>query len=67
MRPNTFLAIFLMSLAPFPGISADSPGQTAPVNRKEIAPLRVALAGLAHGHAFGFFDQFQHRTDLQVV
>ncbi len=33
----------------------------------EEAPLRVALAGLAHGHAFGFFDQFQRRTDLQVV
>jgi len=35
--------------------------------KKEEAPLRVALAGLVHGHAFGFFDQFQKRTDLQVV
>jgi predicted dehydrogenase len=35
--------------------------------QKQDAPLRVALAGLAHGHAFGFFDQFQKRTDLQVI
>src|SRR6267154_932050 len=34
---------------------------------KEEAPLRVALAGLVHGHASGFFDQFQHRSDLQIV
>lgn len=31
------------------------------------APLRVALAGLVHGHASGFFDQFQKRADLQIV
>ena len=35
--------------------------------KQEEVPLRVALAGLAHGHAFGFFDQFQKRGDLQVV
>jgi predicted dehydrogenase len=67
MRPNTFLAILLISLAPFSGNSADSPGQTAPATNKEEAPLRVALAGLVHGHAFGFFDQFHHRADLRVV
>src|SRR5712692_5459007 len=48
------------------GASTDSRGQ-ANLATKEETPLRVALAGLAHGHAFGFFDQFQHRTDLQVV
>jgi glucose-fructose oxidoreductase len=67
MRPNTLLAILLMSLAPFACGSVDSRVQTAPVTKKEEAPLRVALAGLAHGHAFGFFDQFQHRADLEVV
>jgi hypothetical protein len=45
---------------------ADSRGQVNPP-MKEEAPLRVALAGLVHGHAFGFLDQFQKRTDLQVV
>ena len=41
--------------------------QAKPEMKKEEAPLRVAVAGLVHGHAFGFFDQFQKRTDLQVV
>lgn len=41
--------------------------QAKPEMTKEGAPLRVVLAGLVHGHAFGFFDQFQKRTDLQVV
>ena len=46
--------------------TADSRGQANPA-AKEEAPLRVALAGLVHGHASGFFEQFQKRTDLQVV
>jgi glucose-fructose oxidoreductase len=41
--------------------------QAKPEMKKEEAPLRVAVAGLVHGHAFGFFDQFQKRADLQVV
>jgi predicted dehydrogenase len=67
MRPNFFLAVLLMSLAPFAGMRVDPPRQSTPATQKEAAPLRVALAGLAHGHAFGFFDQFQHRADLEVV
>jgi scyllo-inositol 2-dehydrogenase (NADP+) len=47
--------------------TADFSAQSKPEVNKEEAPLRVALAGLVHGHAFGFFDQFQKRTDLQVV
>ena len=46
--------------------TANSRGEINQV-AKEAAPLRVALAGLVHGHAFGFFDQFQKRVDLQVV
>jgi len=41
--------------------------QSKPVANKDEAPLRVALAGLVHGHAFGFFGQFQKRTDIQIV
>src|SRR6266700_4509928 len=67
MRRNSLLAVFVMTLAVLAGANADSRGQTQPAAKKEEAPLRVALAGLAHGHAFGFFDQFQKRTDLQVV
>jgi predicted dehydrogenase len=67
MRGNSFPAVFLMTLAVVAGANAVSRGQMRPADKKEEAPLRVALAGLVHGHAFGFFDQFQKRTDLQVV
>lgn len=40
--------------------------QSTPEN-KEQGPLRVALAGLVHGHASGFFEQFQKRAGLQIV
>jgi predicted dehydrogenase len=48
-------------------VSSDSRAQSKPETKMDDAPLRVALAGLAHGHAFGFFDQFGKRADLQVV
>jgi scyllo-inositol 2-dehydrogenase (NADP+) len=31
------------------------------------APLRVAIAGLVHGHADGFFQRSLHRTDIEIV
>src|SRR5216684_425969 len=67
MRRNPFPVVFLMTIAVLGSANAVSRGQTKPEMKKEEAPLRVVLAGLAHGHAFGFFDQFQKRTDLQVV
>src|SRR6266849_2345750 len=67
MRRNTFLAVFSMTLVLFARSSVNLRGQTKPATENEKAPLRVALAGLVHGHASGFFDQFQHREDLQVV
>ena len=30
-------------------------------------PLRVAIAGLVHGHAGGFFEHSLKRTDIQIV
>src|SRR5882672_9145613 len=30
-------------------------------------PLRVAIAGLVHGHASGFFSNSLHRADLKIV
>jgi len=56
-----------MALALLVGASAESRGQTKAATKAEDEPLRVALAGLVHGHAFGFFDQFQKRTDLQII
>ena len=67
MRRNSFPNFFLTIVALLVCTSADLRAQAKPEMNTEEAPLRVALAGLAHGHAFGFFDQFQHRTDLQVV
>ncbi len=67
MRRNTFVAVFSMTLVLFAGSRVTLLAQTKPTTEKENAPLRVALAGLVHGHAFGFFDQFQKRADLQVV
>jgi len=49
------------------GASVDLHAQANPVRQKTEAPLRVALAGLVHGHASGFFDQFQRRTDIRIV
>src|SRR5712692_8867338 len=66
MRRVSFTAFFLLLAVLLADAKADSRGQANP-SAKEEAPLRVALAGLVHGHASGFLDQFQHRTDLQVV
>jgi predicted dehydrogenase len=31
------------------------------------APLRVAIAGMVHGHVEGFFQRSLHRPDIQIV
>jgi predicted dehydrogenase len=67
MRRNCFLVVFSITLILLAGASADLLAQTKAATKAEEAPLRVALAGLVHGHASGFFDRFQHRADLQVV
>jgi glucose-fructose oxidoreductase len=67
MRRNGFANFFLTIVALLACASADLRAQAKPEMKKEEAPLRVALAGLVHGHASGFFDQFQKRTDLQIV
>lgn len=33
----------------------------------ELQPFRVAIAGLVHGHAEGFFSNAIHRPDVQIV
>jgi predicted dehydrogenase len=44
---------------------------TLTVSRAQTAagsePLRVAIAGLVHGHADGFFQHSLHRPDIQIV
>jgi predicted dehydrogenase len=67
MRRISFPPFFVMVGVLLAGATADSHTQLKPETKKDEAPLRVVLAGLVHGHAFGFFDQFQHRADLLVV
>src|SRR5260370_6563849 len=67
MRRNCFRGFLLMMVVVRACASPDLRAQDKPEMKSEEMPLRVALAGLAHGHAFGFFDQFQKRADLQVV
>ncbi len=61
-----FLRVLLIVTSSMLFGTLDSRGQANPPTREE-APMRVALAGLVHGHASGFFEQFQHRTDLQIA
>jgi predicted dehydrogenase len=36
-------------------------------NAQTAAPLKVAIAGLVHGHVDGFFQHSLHRSDIQIV
>jgi glucose-fructose oxidoreductase len=67
MRRMSFPVSFLLTVTLSACAIADLHSQEKSKIEKEEAPLRVALAGLVHGHAFGFFDQFQKRTDMQIV
>jgi predicted dehydrogenase len=53
-RSCAFFLVFLLFAAPL--LSAAEP-----------EPLRVAIAGLVHGHAGGFFTNFLHRPDMRIV
>lgn len=61
--PKTFLSTLLSAIVvtfvAVPALSA----QTTPSS----APLRVAIAGLVHGHVGGFLRANQSRTDIQIV
>ena len=67
MRRISFSASFLLTVGLSVCTIADLHSQENPKIEKGEAPLRVALAGLVHGHASGFFNQFQKRTDMQIV
>src|SRR6266481_7245676 len=67
MRRISFPPFFTMIAVLLVCATADSGAQSKPETKKDEAPLRVVLAGLVHGHASGFFDQFQKRADLQIV
>ena len=60
MRSRNFRTILLVVAALFCGIA---PGAA----RAQTLPLRVAIAGLVHGHADGFFSHSLGRGDIQIV
>src|SRR5215475_6903181 len=55
-RAVTIFCMFIASLA----LGSRSFAQDTP-------PLRVAMAGLVHGHAGGFFSHALTRKDIQIV
>jgi predicted dehydrogenase len=57
-----FRAILLASL-----VASAVDGQAAPSTAQSAAPLRVAIAGLVHGHVGGFLRTNQSRADIQIV
>lgn len=56
MRARLLFLIAGFSAAVFPAAQAQSP-----------APLRLAIAGLVHGHVSGFLRNAQARSDVQIV
>ena len=61
MRHSLFFVLIpLFAMIPY-SLSQTSSAETAK------APLRVAIAGLVHGHAEGFFQNSAHRQDIQIV
>jgi scyllo-inositol 2-dehydrogenase (NADP+) len=67
MRRNSPTRVALICAAVFSFATATARAQATPAAKQDEAPLRVVLAGLVHGHASGFLDQFQHRADLRIV
>jgi predicted dehydrogenase len=55
---QSVLAVAVLSLAPSPG--GAQPAQAA-------APLRIAIAGLVHGHVRGHMNAMAKRTDIALV
>ena len=51
----------------FIAIPQAKPQSSAPAGGASAAPLRVAMAGLAHGHADGFLTRVKDRQDVQIV
>ena len=54
--PTVFAALLFSTIAA-------STAQTMPGS----APLRVAIAGMVHGHVEGFLQHSLHRGDIQIV
>jgi predicted dehydrogenase len=61
--PKTFLSTLLCTIVLASLAASALSAQTTPSS----SPLRVAIAGLVHGHVGGLLQQNQHRPDIQIV
>ena len=59
------LRFLLLFVAVALSLGAGTNGQAMPWPK--IAPLRVAIAGLVHGHVAGFLQANLHRPDIELV
>ena len=64
MRHTIVPLVVFAALAAAPFISGQAPALPA---NTQTAPLRVVMAGLAHGHADGFLNRVKDRRDIQIV
>jgi predicted dehydrogenase len=69
--PIFFFALVLFSTVAlaFP-LALESQGQDqqgASAAPPSSAPLRLGIAGLVHGHVFGFFETYLHSPEIQIV
>src|SRR2546423_7722164 len=62
---RSLLVLLSTSLLAF--TSPNLRAQAADSHATSGPPLRVAIAGLVHGHAAGFFHQVKNRQDIQIV
>jgi predicted dehydrogenase len=59
-----FLSLAMLFVFSSAGAAAQS---SASPNGPSTVPLRVVMAGLAHGHADGFLTRAKDRNDIQIV
>jgi glucose-fructose oxidoreductase len=61
--------IVAMMMAGSAGAWAQKAAQEVPLDNRTVqtGPMRVAIAGLVHGHADGFFGAAVKRTDIEIV
>ncbi len=64
MRRAIFALIVWTGFIALPCANGQAPPASA---NTSTAPLRVAMAGLVHGHAEGFFNRVKDRRDIQIV
>jgi glucose-fructose oxidoreductase len=63
MRRSIFVLFVLTVAFTIP----DSRSQTSQSTDSSAAPLRVAIAGMAHGHTNGFLQRVKNRQDVEII